>query len=120
MRHLRDVLNPRDLDHFRVILGECEDPTHSETKRRFRVNQIASDDTYIAEQAVVPFQALSQDERERLLSDVVWQVTCFVEGSITKGKSGKGVPLDGGFTLVKIRQNDHPIFCVTKPDKAPA
>ena len=115
MRHLRDVLNPPDLAHFRLILGEREDPTHSGTKRRFRVNQIASDDTYVAEQAIAPFQALQQDERERLLSDIVWQVTCFVEGSITKGKSSKGVPLEHGFTLVKVRKDDHPIFCVSKP-----
>jgi hypothetical protein len=115
MRHLREVLSSLDLAHFRLILGEREDPTHG-TKRRFRVNQIASDDTYIAEQAVVAFQALSQDERERLLSDVVWQVTCFVEGSITKGKSAKGLPLEHGFTLVKVRKDDRAIFCVSKPE----
>jgi hypothetical protein len=116
MRHLREVLNPLDLSHFRVILGEHEDPTHSATKRRFRVNQIASDETYIAEQAVTAFQALQQDERERLMSDLVWQVTCFVEGSIPKGKSSKGVPLEHGFTLVKLRKDARAIFCVTKPE----
>ncbi len=115
MRHLRDVLRPPDLAHFRLILGEREDPTHG-TKRRFRVNQIASDDTYIAEQAVAAFQALHQDERERLLSDVVWQVTCYVEGSITKGSASKGVPLEYGFKLVKVRKDDRPIFCVSKPE----
>lgn len=116
MRHLREVLNPLDLAHFRLILGEREDPTHSGTRRRFRVSQISSDDTYVAEQAVAAFQALSQDERERLLSDVVWQVTCFVEGSITKGKSAKGVPLEHGFTLVKVRKDERAIFCVRKPE----
>jgi hypothetical protein len=115
MRPLRDVLNPQDLAHFGLILGKREDPTHCGTKRRLRVSQIAGDDTYLDEQAVAAFQALQQDERERLLSDVIWQVTCFVEGSITKGRSIKGVPLEHGFTLVKIRQNDRRVFCVTKP-----
>jgi len=116
MRPLRDVLQGPDLAHWRLILGEREDPTHAGTKRRFRVNQIASDETYLAEQAIAAFQALSQNDRERLLSDVVWQVTCHVEGSITKGRSGRGLPLEYGFRLTKVRRNDQPVFCVSKPE----
>lgn len=116
MQQLHDVLNPSDLAHWRTILGEKEDPTHSETKRRFRVNQIAHDDTAIADQALEPFRALDQSERERLLSDIVWQVTCYVEGSITKAKSLKGIPLEYGFTLVRLEQEGRTTFCVVKRD----
>lgn len=116
MQRLHDVLNPVDLAHWHAILGEKEDPTHSETKRRFRVNQIASDDTHIAKQAVEPFRALDQNERERLLSDIVWQVTCYVEGSITKAKSLKGIPLEYGFKLVRLEQDGRTMFCVVKHD----
>lgn len=116
MQQLRDVLNPSDLVHWRAILGEREDPTHSETKRRFRVNQIASDDTAISNQALEPFRALDQGDRERLLSDIVWQVTCFVEGSITKAKGLKGIPLEHGFKLVRLEQNGRTVFCVVKHD----
>jgi hypothetical protein len=116
MRRLQDVLNPADLSHLRTILGEREDPTHSATKRRFRVNQITTDDTYIADQARGPLEALLQDERERLLSDVVWQLTCFVEGSITKGAGDQGIPLEYGFKLVKLQQDGKPTFCVVKHD----
>lgn len=116
MQRLRDVLSPSDLAHFGAILGEKEDPTHSETKRRFRVNQIASDDTTIANQALEPFRALDQGDRERLLSDIVWQVTCFVEGSITKAKGLKGIPLECGFKLVRLEQDGRALFCVVKHD----
>lgn len=115
MQRLQTILNPTDLVHLRTILGERQDPTHSETGRRLRVNSIAMDDTYIAEQARPAVLALSQFDRERLLSDIVWQVTCIVEGSITKGKSGRGIPLEYGFELVKLIENDRPIYCVAKP-----
>jgi hypothetical protein len=114
MQRLQDVLNPSDLVHLRTILGEREDPTHSATRRRFRVNQITTDDTYVADQAQEPIRALSQDERERLLSDLVWQLTCFVEGSITKARGQKGILLEYGFTMVRIEQDGKPAFCVVK------
>jgi hypothetical protein len=116
MQRLHDVLNPSDLLHLGTILGDREDPTHSGTKRRFRVNQITTDDTYVADQAREPMQALGQDDRERLLSDVVWQLTCFVEGSITKARGLKGIPLEYGFKMVRIEQDGKPIFCVVKHD----
>ena len=118
MQRLQTILNPIDLVHLRTILGEREDPTYSGTKRRSRVNSITMEDTFIADQAQAPFRALSQDDRERLLSDVVWQLTCIVEGSITKGKSGRGIPLENGFQLVKVRENDRPVYCVAKPAAA--
>jgi len=114
MRRLHKVLNPSDLVHWRTILGEKDDPSHSGTNRRFRVSQTASDDTHVSEQALEPFRALDQAERERLLSDIVWQVTCFVEGSITKAKGLKGIPLEYGFKLVRLDQDGKQIFCVVK------
>jgi hypothetical protein len=116
MLRLRDVLSPEDLAHFRKILGEEDSAKpHSATQRRIRVSRIVSDDTYLAEQALPAFRALSQADRERLLSDVVWQVTCYVEGSITQGGAGKKVRLECGFKLVKLQENDRAIFCVAKP-----
>jgi hypothetical protein len=118
MQRLRDVLNEQDLVHFRRIVGAREDPTFNETKRRSRVNQISTDDTYLADQALEPFKALSQDDRERLISDVVWRVTCYVEGSITRSP-GKGLSLECGFRLTKILQDGRPMFCVGKKEPDP-
>ena len=116
MRLLRDVLSPEDLAHWRKILGE-EDSSkpHSATQRRIQVSRVVNDDTYLADQAVAGFQALSQVDRERLLSEVVWQLTCYVEGSITQGGAGKKVRLECGFRLVKLQENARVIFCVAKP-----
>ena len=113
MHRFRDALNAQDRVHLQKVLGACEDPTLSETKRRSRVNDITTGDTYLAVQALEPFQALSQEDRERLISDVVWRVTCHVEGSITR--SGRnGLSLECGFRMMKVVQDGRPIFCVVK------
>lgn len=115
MRRFRDTLSDQDLVHLRRILGEREDPTFSETRRRLRVNRITMDDVFLAEQALAPFQALPQDDRERLMSDIVWHVTCAVEGSITEMPGGI-FGLDSGFRLKKLVQDGRDIFCVVKPE----
>ena len=114
MRRLRDVLNARDLEHLRQILGAKETaPDADETQRRSRVKQISTDETYISEQSVEAFQALSQDDRERLLSEIVWRLTCHVEGSITRSP-GKGVPLEAGFRMRLAVQEGRALFVVKK------
>jgi hypothetical protein len=116
MQRLRDSLNALDLAHFHRILGAREDPTFNETTRRSRVHHIANDDTFLADETLKEFQALPQGDRERLISDVVWQLTCHVEGSITNPPGGKGTPLEFGFRLQKIDQNARPVFRVVKKD----
>lgn len=113
MHRFRDALSEQDLVHLRRILGEQEDPTFSETKRRHRVNQLTMDDTYLDDAALAPLQALPQADRERLISDVVWQLTCHVEGSVTRAKT-KGHKLEGGFRLLLMVKEGRPIFLVRR------
>ena len=113
MQRFRDALNEQDLVHLRRVLGEQEDPTFSETKRRFRVNQIAMDDLYVDDAALAPMRALAQADRERLISDVVWRLTCHVEGSTTRART-KGHKLGGGFRVALMVQEGRPIFLVMK------
>lgn len=113
MRLFRDALNERDRLHLRKVLGHEEDPTFSETRRRYKVNQLTMDDTFMADQALQPFQELPQEDREQLISDLVWRLTCHVEGSITKAR-GRGIKLEYGFRLHLMVQDGRPIFCVVK------
>ena len=113
MRRLRDVLIPQDLVHLRQILGGKEEPNPDETMRRSKVKHIATDLTYVSRESVQLFQALTQDERERLLSEIVWRLTCHVEGSITSAP-GKGVALEGGFRIRLAIQDGREIFVVKK------
>src|SRR5262245_43397271 len=113
MRRIVDVLQGSELQHFKLILGMAGNPDPTETRRRSTVSRLALESTFISDKALAPFQALSQAERERLLSDVVWQVTCHVEGSITKAP-GKKMNLDHGFHLVEATQDGKTVFCVKK------
>jgi hypothetical protein len=114
MRRLRDVLNTQDLEHLRRILGGKESaPDPDETQRRSRVKQISADETYISDGSLEAFKALSQDDRERLLSEIVWRLTCHVEGSITRSP-GKGVPLESGFRMRLAVQDGRAFFVVKK------
>ena len=116
MHRFRDTLNDEDLAHLRRVLGAQEDPTFSETKRRMKVNQLTMDETFLDDAALAPLQALPQADRERLISDVVWRLTCHVEGSTTRGKS-KGHKLEGGFRMMLMVKEGRPIFSITKPVK---
>jgi len=113
MRRLRDVLNPQDVAHLRQILGGNEKKNPDETMRRSRVKEISTDNTYISGTSVAELQALSQEDREKLLSEIVWRLTCHVEGSITSAP-GKGVSLEGGFRIRLAVQEGKEIFVVKK------
>ena len=102
-----------ELAHFKLILGMAGNPDPTETRRRSTVSRLAMESTFISDKALAPFRALSQPERERLLSDVVWQVTCYVEGSTTKSP-GQKVSLDHGFHLVESTVDGKTVFCVKK------
>jgi hypothetical protein len=114
MRRIVDALKGTDLTHFRMILGMAGNPDPNETRRRSAVSKLAQQSTFISDKALAPFLALTQEERERLLSDVVWQVTCYVEGSTTRAPAGKKVPLDHGFQLVESTLDGQTVFCVKK------
>jgi hypothetical protein len=115
MHRLRDALSEQDLVHLRRVLGEQEDPTFSQTKRRARVNQLTMADTFVDDGALAALQALPQAERERLISDVVWRLTCHVERSTTRAKT-KGHKLEGGFRMVLAVKEGRPIFWIMKPE----
>ncbi len=112
MLKLRDVLNPADRAHLVQILGGREEPTE-ETQRRTRVSQYFVSDTYLEDAGLDAFKALSQGDRERLISDVVWRITCHVEGSITD-MSGHAFGLENGFKLVMKKEDGRTKFCVVR------
>ena len=112
----RDALNEQDVVHLRRVLGEREDPTFSETRRRFKVNQLTTDDLYVDDAALAPLKALPQADRERLISDVVWRLTCHVEGSTTRAKP-RGHKLEYGFRVVLMVKEGRPMFTIVKPKK---
>lgn len=109
---LRDALGPEDLQHLHRILGHQKDQVLEGTRRRVRVDHIATADTYLDDTSLEAFKALTQSDRELLLSDVVWNLTCHVEGSITRMSGVNTFGLEFGFRLVQSEQEGRDVFCV--------
>jgi hypothetical protein len=118
MLRFRDVLSVDDRRHLRQILGESEEELASGTKRHLRVSHLIGENTYLAEDSLEAFKTLSQSDRERLISDVVWRLTCHVEGSITRQSGLNSFPLECGFRLLPSELESREVFCVVKRRKA--
>ena len=95
----RSVLGDGDREHvrrilFRSVTGE------GETSSVSGVGAFLRDRSYVSQESVIPLQGLAQDERERLISDFVWRVTCYLDGSVTRVQDVENYELSSGFTAV--------------------
>jgi len=113
MTPLRDVLSPLDRDHVRRILNSSISMDRPTLEMASRVNEFLRDDTYITDEAVKAFQELSQPERERMISELIWRVTCHLDGSITRVLGLHAYPLGKKFSALQTEQDDRDIFCLS-------
>lgn len=70
---LRETLGPGDQEHLRSIFD----------RGATAVEAFLRDRTFLEEPAAAAFRGLGAAERERLLSELVWRLACFLEGSQT-------------------------------------
>lgn len=102
---LAQVLNEEDLRHVRSILdGGAE----LKATRFFREN------TFVDEGSAAGFRALSQAERERLISDLVWRITCHLDGSVTRVAGVNAFDVGSGFCAVLSERGGREIFCLVR------
>jgi hypothetical protein len=112
MIRLREVLSTQDQDHVRRILNSSISMDRPGLRALSRVNEFMRDDTYISEEAVEPFKGLSQAERERMISELIWRVTCHLDGSITRVLGLHAYPLGRKFSALQTEHDDRDIFCL--------
>jgi hypothetical protein len=101
----RDALGPDDREHLRRIARGGPDD---------KVADFLLRNTYVATSAREPFRRLSQADRERVISDLAWRVTCLIEGSVTQVEGVKAFELDAGFAAVKSEWKGEEILCLVK------
>ncbi len=107
---LSDVLGAPDREHLRRILARGpSSPGTSHSKAA----EFLRDDSYAEENAAESLKALSQADRERVLSDLVWRVTCWLDGSMTSVVGTNTFALGKGFSAVQSEQGGRDIFCLT-------
>jgi hypothetical protein len=106
----RRVLAEGDVRHLRAILGATPDPgLHGKVERFLRER------TFLAEEAKQAFRGLSPAVRETVISELVWRVTCHLDGSVTRVKGVDAFDLGGGFCAVLSEREGREIFCLTGP-----
>jgi hypothetical protein len=112
MIRFRDVLDTKDREHVRRILNSSISVDKPGLQAVSKVNEFLRDDTYIADDAVEPFKEMTQPERERLISELIWRVTCHLDGSITRVLGVHAYPLGKKFSALQTEEDDRDIFCL--------
>ena len=112
MIRLRDALSAQDRDHVRRILNSSISADKPGLQAVSKVNEFLRDDTYISDDAVQAFKEMAQAERERLISELIWRVTCHLDGSITRVLGVRAYPLGRKFSAVQSEQDGRDVFCL--------
>jgi len=112
MIRFSDALSAKDREHLRKILNASLSTTKSGLRAMSSVGEFLRDDTYIDDGALQAWKELAQPERERLISELIWRVTCHLDGSITRVLGVNTYPLGRKFSAVQSEQEGRDIFCL--------
>lgn len=72
------------------------------------------DRVFIDEAAAEALRALARDERERLISELVWRITCHLDGSVTAVVSPGRYELGAGFAAACVEEGGREAFRLTR------
>ncbi len=103
------VLEDGDRRHIRAILGGPGGAGEKSKAARF-----LGESTFVDEEAARDFRALPGPERERLISELVWRITCHVDGSITAVAGVGAFDLAAGFRAVQSERDGREVFCLVR------
>jgi hypothetical protein len=108
-----DVLTPEDREHIGKILPQDPARPPSGPTDLKSVTLFLREQTYFDPAAVEAFKRLPRRDRERLLSELIWRVTCHLDGSITRVLGVESYPLGKQFCAIQSEQEGRGIFCVS-------
>lgn len=114
MKPLVQSLVPTDREHLKKILNSSISVTPAGLQTVAKVHRFLKTRTYIAEDSIATFRRLPPEERERVLSELLWRLTCFLDGSETSVLGTTTYDLGGGFVANEVEQNGSHIFCLVK------
>ena len=107
-----DALSAKDREHLRRILDSGASRPDPGRRAISNVQEFLREDTYIDDGALPAFKDLGQPERERLISELIWRVTCHLDGSITRVLGVNDYPLGKRFSAVQSEREGRDIFCL--------
>lgn len=111
-KKLITVLAESDREHLKKILNSSISVTPAGLETVAKVHRFLKAHTYIEMLAAPKFQKLPCDERERLLSELLWRLTCYLDGSETAVLGVCTYDLGGGFVANQLEQEGKTFFCL--------
>jgi hypothetical protein len=111
-RKLVTVLSESDREHLKKILNSSISVTPAGVETTAKVHRFLQSSTYIETGSSVRFKELPADERERLLSELLWRLTCYLDGSETAVLGAVTYELGGGFVANQVEQEGKTFFCL--------
>ncbi len=112
MTPLSQALNDTDRKHLKKILDSSGGAGLASTQLRESVEEFLREYTFVEGKSLQGFQELNQGIRERLISALVWRITCFIDGSVTSVKGVHAHDVGAGFLAVQSRRGKGEIFCL--------
>ena len=116
MKLLNTVLGEADKVHLHRVLNETLTTDRAGVEDMSKVPEFIARWTFIGEESIEAFHALKQSRRERLLSELVWRVTCYLDGSVTDVVGVDAYDLGRGFVAVKAEQDGQDILCLNRAE----
>jgi hypothetical protein len=96
---LQDALSAGDREHIRTILNSSLTAA-AQVETVSRVGAFLRERTVFADGAAERFRSQAPAERERMLSELVWRLTCHLDGSQTATLGMNRHALTGDFSAV--------------------
>jgi len=109
---LNRVLGEGDVGHIRSILGDTREGGAGPDPAGEKVRRFLEERAFISRGAEPAFRALPQADRERVISDLVWRITCHLEGSVTRVVGVDTFDLGSGFCAILSEREGRDIFCL--------
>lgn len=100
MLRLNQALTEEDREHVRRIVQGTISMKAQDVLRRSAVQKFLAEQTFIVDTFLAPFRKLAPADRERVISELIWRITCHVDGSITRVPGVRSFDMGSGVFAV--------------------
>ena len=111
-KKLEGLLATSDRDHLERIFNDSSSVHKPGFDAITKVQHFIKERTTVDEAAATAFQKSAPAERERLLSELVWRLTCFLDGSETAVLGHVTHALGGDFVARQFEKDAKSYVCV--------
>ena len=110
---LKQGLSDEDRMHVRKIL-QSSVTSLRQGEKLSKVGVFLRERTFFEGGSVEAFKGLDPVVREQILSELIWRVTCVVDGSVTEVQGHRGFPIGPGFRALRSEKGGKDVLCLAR------